>query len=155
MCRLVSARGRDIPPPDINAKLDLQPPFCWHKIGLTVPGPVDIPPPVGKLGKNPSQSADRNDVESKNPRCFRFGRPLVHYFNNDTAWSNSETLYKWFNSAFVPHILSCTSNKVALLVDNASSNSNLYDIREQVVVIPLPPNVSSVHQPVDMVHHSR
>ncbi len=45
----------------------------------------------------------------------------------------------------------CTSEKAALLVDNASSHSNLYDIREQVVVIPLPPNVTSVHQSMDMV----
>ncbi len=40
---------------------------------------------------------------------------------------------------------------MALLVDNASSHSNLYEIREQVVVIPLPRNVTSVHQPMDMV----
>ncbi len=78
-------------------------------------------------------------------------RPPVHYFNNDTAWSNSETFKKWFNSVFLPYIRSCTSEKVALLVDNASSHFNLYDIREQVVVIPLPPNVTSVHQPMDMV----
>ncbi len=46
---------------------------------------------------------------------------------------------------------SCISEKVALLVDNASSHSNLYEIRVQVVVIPLPPNVTYVHQPMDIV----
>ncbi len=40
---------------------------------------------------------------------------------------------------------------MALFVDNASSHSNLYDIREQIVVIPFPPNVTSVHKPMDMV----
>ncbi len=40
---------------------------------------------------------------------------------------------------------------MAVLVDNANLHSNLYDILEQVVVIPLPPNVTSVHQPMDMV----
>ncbi len=40
---------------------------------------------------------------------------------------------------------------MALLVDNARAHSNLYDIREQVVVIPLPPNVTSLHQPMDMI----
>ncbi len=62
-----------------------------------------------------------------------------------------ETFKKWFNSVFLPHIRSCTSEKVALLVDNVSSHSNLYDIPEQVVVIPLLPNVTSVHQPMYMV----
>ncbi len=88
--------------------------------------------------------------KSKNPRCFRLGLPPVHYFSNKTAWSNSETFKQWFTSVFLPHIRSCTSKKVALLVDNASSHFNLHDIREQVVVIPLPPNVTSVHQPMDM-----
>ncbi len=89
--------------------------------------------------------------KANNPRCFRLGRPPVHYFNNDAAWSNSETFKKLFKSVFLPHIRSCASGKVALLVDNASSHSNLYDIREQVVVIPLPPNETSAHQPMDMV----
>ncbi len=35
-------------------------------------------------------------------------------------------------------------------MDNASSHSNLYDIRDQVVVIPLSPNVTFVHKPMDM-----
>ncbi len=89
--------------------------------------------------------------KAKHLRCFLLRRPPVHYFNNDTAWSNSETFIKWFNSVFLPRIRSCTSKKVALFMDNASSHSNLYDIRQQVVVIPLPPNVTSVHQPMDMV----
>ncbi len=40
---------------------------------------------------------------------------------------------------------------MALLVDKASSHSNVYDILEQVVVIPLPPNITSVHQPMDVI----
>ncbi len=67
--------------------------------------------------------------------CFWLGRPPVHYSKNNTASSNWETFKKWFNSVFLPYIRSCTFEKVALLVDNASSYSNLYDICEQVVVI--------------------
>ncbi len=68
------------------------------------------------------------------------------------AWLvTTETFKNWLNSVFLPHILSCTCEKVALLVDNASSHSNVYGIRAQVVVIPLPPNITSVHQPMDMV----
>ncbi len=33
---------------------------------------------------------------------------------------------------------------------NAGSHSNLRDICEQVTVIPLPPNVTAVHKPMDM-----
>ncbi len=94
--------------------------------------------PLGIIGK------------AKIPRWFRLGHSPVHYFNNDTAYRNSETCKKWFNSVFLPHMRSCTSEKVALLVDDARSHSNLYDIRQHVVVDLLPPNVTSVHQPMDM-----
>ncbi len=102
-----------------------------------------------KLGKNHRNQPIAMTWKANPPQCFRLGRPTVHIFYNDTACSNSKTFKKWFNAVFLPPICSCTSEKVALLVDNASSHSNLYDIREQVVVIPLPPNVTFVHKPMD------
>lgn len=45
----------------------------------------------------------------------------------------------------LPHL-----QKVALLTDNAGSDSGLQEVREQVSIIPLPPSVTSVHQPMYM-----
>lgn len=52
---------------------------------------------------------------------------------------------------FLPHVRAQTNKKLALIVDNASSHGkDLVDHRGQVDIVPLPPNVASVHQPVDM-----
>lgn len=88
--------------------------------------------------------------KSKNPRCFRLGRPPIKYFANKTAWSNGPTFRKWFCYVFLPHIRSVTSNPVALLVDNAGSHKDLADLRGQATIIPLPKNITSVHQPMDI-----
>lgn len=84
------------------------------------------------------------------PRCFRLGAPAVPYFSNSTAWSNTGTFRKWFNYVFLPHVRKVTSKPVALVVDNASSHNELKDMRGQVSVIDLPPNVTALHQPMDM-----
>eukprot|EP00171_Calliarthron_tuberculosum_P005173 IDg5173t1 len=88
--------------------------------------------------------------KAKNPRCFRLGRPPVAYFNNRTAWSDGATFQKWFTFVFLPFVQKKTTKKVALLVDNASSHSNLSNSQEQVSIIALPPNVTAVHQPMDL-----
>ena len=95
-------------------------------------------PPLAIIGK------------AENPRCFRRGTPAVPYFSNKTAWSNTATFRKWFNHVFLPHVRSVTSRPVALLVENASSHSELCDMRGQVTIIPLPHNVTSMHQKMDM-----
>ncbi len=59
-------------------------------------------------------------------------------------------LKKWFNSLFFP-TYALTPQKSGFVSGNASSHSNLCHIREHVVVILLPPNVTFVHQPMDMV----
>lgn len=51
---------------------------------------------------------------------------------------------------FVPHVRSKTITDVALPVDNACSHNELCDLIGQVHVIPLPRNVTAVHQPMDM-----
>lgn len=50
----------------------------------------------------------------------------------------------------LPLVRSVTSNPVALLVENAISHNELRDLRGQVTFIPLPVNVTSMHQPIDM-----
>ncbi len=48
----------------------------------------------GKLGKNHRNQLIAMTGKAKKYReCFQFrAGPVVHYFNNDTAWSNSEAL---------------------------------------------------------------
>ncbi len=140
-------RGRRaIPPPDITPNSTFRRHFCLAQKFVYSSRTGRYSAASGKLGKNHRNHPIAMTGKIKLPRCFRLGRPPVRYLNNDTAWSNSETFKKWFNSVFLPRIRSRTSDKVALLVDNAGSHSNL-----EVTVIPLPPNVNSVHQPMDMV----
>lgn len=88
--------------------------------------------------------------KAANARCFRMGAPAVPYFSNAKAWPNTGTFLKWFNNVFLPHVRKVTSKPVALVVGNASSHNELKDFRGQVSVIPLPPNVAALHQPMDM-----
>ena len=89
--------------------------------------------------------------KSKNPRCFRSGEPAVRYFSQKNAWSDAEVFRSWFYDLFLPHIRKRTSAPVALLMDNCGAHgSDLHDCREQVTIFPLPPNCTSIHQPMDM-----
>ena len=96
--------------------------------------------PLGVIGK------------SKNPACFRV-RPLpkgVHYYSQERAWSDTWTMQQWFTDLFLPFIRNQTSQRVALILDNASSHAKeLYDPKSQVSVISLPPNTTSKLQPMD------
>ena len=90
--------------------------------------------------------------KSRNPRCFKTGRVPegMEYYSNKTARANGPTLRSWFNGVFLPFVRSRTDQKVALLVDYVSLHGDLKDGRGQVEVIPLPPNITAVHQPMDM-----
>jgi len=96
--------------------------------------------PLGVIGK------------SKNPASFRV-RPLpkgVHYYSQERAWSDTMTMQKWFTDLLLPFIRKQTSHPVALVLDNASSHSKeLFDPKGQVSVVPLPPNTTSMLQPMD------
>jgi hypothetical protein len=87
--------------------------------------------------------------KAKNPRCFRKRQPGVAYFNQAKAWSDTVTFNKWFSEVFLPHVRSMTSKPVLLIMDNCSSHTGLVDNRDQVKIIELPPNCTSVHQPMD------
>ena len=90
--------------------------------------------------------------KSKNPKCFKTGRlpEGMEYYSNKTAKANGPTLRSWFNGVFLPFVRSRTDQKVALLVDYVSLHGDLKDGRGQVEVIPLPPNITTIHQPMDM-----
>ena len=89
--------------------------------------------------------------KSKTPRCFRKGLPPVSYFTQISAWSDTATFQKWFYLVFVPFVRKRTSKKVALVMDNCRPHGvYLLDPTEQVSVITLLPNCTSMFQPMDM-----
>ena len=83
------------------------------------------------------------------PVCFKPPRvacPLP-YFNQKSAWMDADVYEKWFTTVFVPAVRARTSLPVALVVDNCGAHSKLE--HPQIATISLPPNVTSVHQPLD------
>lgn len=89
--------------------------------------------------------------KAKNPRCFRMNKPPVPYFSQKNAWSDTITFRRWFMDVFIPFVRRFTSKKVALVMDNCGPHgSDLNDPREQIQIFTLPPNCTSVHQPMDM-----
>lgn len=87
--------------------------------------------------------------KSKNPRCFRIRSPKLPYYNQAKAWSDRRVFTLWFQY-FLNYIRNRTSNKVLLLLDNCGPHGNeLVDPNGQVSVMFLPPNTTSVYQPMD------
>ena len=87
----------------------------------------------------------------KNPRAFRLGSCPVPYFSNKTAGTNCSTFLDWFLFVFLPRIRRGITEKVVLIVDNAYSHCRkLQHPTNQVVIILLPPKVTSVYQPTDI-----
>lgn len=88
--------------------------------------------------------------KSQNPRCFRLEAPRVPYLSQKNAWSDTATFKKWFHDVFLRHVRRFTSRPVILLMDNCGPHgSDLIDARAQVTLQALPPNCTSVHQPMD------
>ena len=57
---------------------------------------------------------------------------------------------KWLNEVFLPHIRSKTTQKVVMIMDNCGPHgAEISDPLGQVQTIVLPPNCTSVHQPMD------
>lgn len=94
--------------------------------------------------------------KSKNPRALkniaRNALP-VHYKAQKSAWMSSDIFTEWFQEIFVPsveHFLKSKNlpRKAILLVDNAPTHPS--ELRNgDIVVRFLPPNVTSLIQPMD------
>jgi len=83
------------------------------------------------------------------PQCFkppREGCPLP-YFSQQSAWMDGTVYEKWFKTVFVPNVRSRTRSPVILVVDNCGAHTKIEC--DGVTICPLPPNVTSVHQPLD------
>ncbi|CAN0051650.1 unnamed protein product, partial [Ectocarpus sp. 8 AP-2014] len=66
-----------------------------------------------------------------------------------SAWLDSSICQRWFDEVFVPFVKSKTGRKVALIWDNCPGHK-IINTDPQIVIICLPPNVTSVFQPMDI-----
>jgi len=74
------------------------------------------------------------------------GCPLP-YFSHQSAWMDGSVYEKWFKTVSLPNVRSRARSPVILLVDNCGAHTKLEC--DCVTICPLPPNVTSVHQPLD------
>ena len=95
---------------------------------------------------------------SENPRAFK--RILktslpVHWKSNKKAWMTAKIFEDWFLNCFCVEAESYCKNKniafkILLIIDNAPSHpAHLADLHPNVKVIFLPPNTTSLIQPMD------
>ena len=93
----------------------------------------------------------------RNPRCFKTIRSSlpVNYQNNSSSWMTREIFFEWFHSDFKPSVLRNLSqlnlpHKALLILDNAPVHF-IYetDIDNEIRVLLLPPNTTSLIQPMD------
>ncbi|XP_067120113.1 jerky protein homolog-like [Centruroides vittatus] len=96
--------------------------------------------------------------KSKNPRCFKGIKKLpVIYKNQKNSWMDTSIFIEWYDTIFIPEVKkhqlkTGNTGNVLLLIDNAPSHpSNISLEREngKFKVVYLPPNVTSVLQPMD------
>lgn len=95
--------------------------------------------------------------KSATPRCFKArlqtaGKLPIKYFHQKKAWSDGPTFVAWFKEVFLPHIRRRTNKKVLLILDNCGPHGTeieQLDNRKQIKIAFLPPNCTSVHQPMD------
>ncbi len=87
---------------------------------------------------------------AENPRCFSNHEKKLTYYNQRKAWSDTKTIKKWF-ADFLIHVKRRTNEPVLLIMDNcAAHNEDTFkDVSGQVRVVFLPPNCTSVYQPMD------
>jgi len=94
--------------------------------------------PVAMIGK------------AKQPLCFKPPRcacPLP-YFSQQSTWMDGVVFKSWFETVFLRAVRARTTLPVALISDNCGAHGELES--EQVTFIPLPPNCTSVYQPLDL-----
>ncbi|XP_023224155.1 jerky protein homolog-like [Centruroides sculpturatus] len=96
--------------------------------------------------------------KSKNPRCFKGIKKLpVIYKNQKNSWMDASIFIEWYDNVFIPEVKkhqlrTGNTGKVLLLIDNAPSHpSNILLEREngKFKIVFLPPNITSILQPMD------
>ena len=100
--------------------------------------------------------------KAKKPRALKnLSQPPCHYTGNKTAWFTQEIFSKWFHDRFVPDVIRFQREelgiarenvKAILLLDNAPAHPaerELVGLDGRIKVIYLPPNTTSLIQPMD------
>ena len=98
--------------------------------------------------------------KSAKPRCFsgiNMSALPVHYYSQKSCWMDSLIFKDWFHKHFVPTVtkyleLKLLSPQALLLLDNALSHSSartLVSADGKIKCMFLPPNVTSLIQPMD------
>jgi hypothetical protein len=96
--------------------------------------------------------------KSKNPRCFKGIKTLpVTYKNQTNSWMSSDIFVEWYEKIFIPQVKKHqreTGNQgnVLLLIDNATCHPSTLSLEREkgkFKVLFLPPNVTSILQPMD------
>ncbi|XP_027716875.1 tigger transposable element-derived protein 1-like isoform X2 [Vombatus ursinus] len=113
------------------------------------------------LGGNASGTCKLKPVvvhHSENPRALKGISKAtlpVHYFANPKTWITLDIFEQWFMHCFIPEVEKfCNDNgipfKILLILDNAPGHPlHLDDLNENVKVVYLPPNTTSLLQPMD------
>ena len=95
---------------------------------------------------------------AQNPRCFKNRVNAQHlpviWAANKKAWMTATLFEQWFPQNFVPDVRQYCQRKgipfkILLLVDNCTAHPNLNHIDPNVRVEFLPPNTTSIIQPMD------
>jgi len=88
--------------------------------------------------------------KAKQPLCFkplRRPRPLP-YFSQTNAWMDGDHFKSWFETVFLVAVRSRTTHPVDLVSDNCGAHGDLES--DQVKFFALPPNCTSIYQPLDL-----
>ena len=70
------------------------------------------------------------------------------YYSQSNAWIDEKIFKHWFRNYFVPHVQQRTGEPVILIVDNCGGHDSELKCGN-VSILSLPPNCTSVHQPMD------
>ena len=99
--------------------------------------------------------------KSQHPHCFRLrpGGCPIPYTHQKKAWFTIKVTVWWIKHVFWPHHLQKHGNVYAILIlDNCTSHQGIdqsdfkkqHDLPEKLIILFLPPNVTSRAQPADM-----
>ena len=99
--------------------------------------------------------------KSQNPHCFRLrpGGCPIPYTHQKKAWFTIKVTVWWINHVFWPYHLKKHGNVHAILIlDNCTSHQGIdqkefqkkHNLPEKLIIVFLPPNVTSRAQPADM-----